>query len=104
MQQTGIHIDDSFVVKEILGDDRHIHALGNGLSMNGITLDTPSNLLGSQKYLWLEFGLPDGGGRIKALAEITEKKKFSVKVRFKHMFPDQKKVLAEYLDARVSMN
>lgn len=104
MQQTSIQIDDSVVVKNILGNDRAIHALGNGLSMDGITLDTPPKLLENQKYMWLEFGLPEGGARIKALGEITEKNKFSIKVRFKHMFPDQKETLAAYLDTKVSMN
>lgn len=104
LQAPNITIDETFVVKEILDGERHYHALGNGLSLEGIELDTPAELLADDRFLWLEFNLPETREKIRALGEITDRKTFSVSVKFKHLFPDQRAKLARFLTPDVSMN
>ncbi len=87
-----------FVVKETIKPGIELHSMARDLSLEGMVLDTPPELLENSRYLWLEFGLQDKDNRVKALAEITEKDTFGVKVRFKHMFPDHKRKLAIFLD------
>jgi hypothetical protein len=87
-----------FVVKETIKPGIELHSMARDLSIEGMVLDTPPELLENSRYLWLEFGLQDKDDRVKALAEITEKDHFGVKVRFKHMFPDHKRKLAIFLD------
>jgi len=96
--QKGIH------VRQILGNDRELSAMASDISMDGIQLDMPAELLSQIRYMWLEFGLPESNRKIRALGEITERSAFSVKVRFKHIFPDQKRALAQHLQAGVSLN
>jgi len=87
-----------FVVKETIKPGIEFHSMARDLSIEGMVLDTPPDLLENSRYIWLEFGLDDGEDRVKALAEITEKDQLGVKVRFKHMFPDHKRKLAIFLD------
>lgn len=94
----------SFEVVEILGNQQPIKASGNHLTTEGLVLETPSEVLATNRFMWLEFGLPNSQERIKALAEIIERSPFQVKVRFKHLFPDQRKKLQAYLMANISMN
>lgn len=94
----------NFDVVEILGNQQAIKASGTTLTQEGLILNTPSEVLATNRYLWLEFGLPDSKEKIKALAEIIERSPFQTKVRFKHIFPDQRKKLNEYLTANISMN
>lgn len=94
----------SFEVKETLGGNQVIMASGNSLGHDGMVLDTPAQLLSDNRFLWLEFGLPATQERVKALAEVTERGPFHVKVRFKHLFPDQRKKLNDFLASQVSMN
>ncbi len=95
---------NTFEVVEILGNQQPIKTSGSTLTQEGLVLDTPSEVLATNRFMWLEFGLPNSEERIKALAEIIERSPFQVKVRFKHLFPDQRKKLDAYLRANISMN
>ncbi len=79
---------EPFVVKERLG---------------GLDLDTPSDVLADKRYMWLEFSPASNEERIRALGEITERTHAGVRVRFKHLFPDQKRRLAIMLDESAMM-
>jgi hypothetical protein len=54
---------------------------------------------GTHRYLWLAFTLPGGGEEIRALAEFTRSCESSNRthLRFKHLFPDFRARLEEYL-------
>ncbi len=87
----------SFEVKEILGKNREINAVGNTLTTDGLVLETPASMLEDNQFLWLEIGLPNSSERIKALAEIVDRSDSHVQVRFKHLFPDQRQKLYAHL-------
>ena len=95
---------ESFVVKEILGPSQQMHGLGNSLSMVGLILETPAEVLANNRYLWLEFGLSDAEQKVKALGEIVERNSLSVKVRFKHLYPEHRRLLSAHLGASPSLN
>lgn len=94
----GAMIDRPFVVKNTLSFGRELHGMGNNLSMNGMMLETPAEVLDEERFLWLEFQLDDSGHRIKALGEIVERQDSGVKIRFKHLYPSDRKKLAIQLD------
>jgi len=87
-----------FPVREFLSFNREMECSGEGLSLEGMTLLTPGDLLAHDRYLWVEFGLGGEGETIRALGEITERTPADVKVRFKHLFPQDKRKLAIFLD------
>jgi len=94
----GALIDRPFIVKERIGFGREFRGMGNNLTMEGLELDTPAEVLEGSRFVWLEFAVIDGGKTIRALGEITERSQFTVKVKFKHLFPDDKRKLAIVLD------
>ena len=94
----------SFEVLEILGTHKTVKASGMNLTQEGMVLDTPAERLATNKFMWLEFGLPQSQERIKALAEIVDRSPSQVKVKFKHLFPGQRKKLDAFLRANVSLN
>jgi hypothetical protein len=94
---------EPFVVKERLGNDMEMHGMGSNLTLDGLDLDTPSDVLADKRYMWLEFSPASNEERIRALGEITERTHAGVRVRFKHLFPDQKRRLAIMLDESAMM-
>jgi len=93
-----VQLDDAlFVVKNRLGPGREFRSFGSHLTMDGLVLDTTADLAGDQRFLWMEFSTP-ANERISALGEITERSEAGVSVRFKHLFPDQRRKLAIMLD------
>ena len=65
------------------------------------------NLLGSptSRYSWVEFSLPTNGYRIKALGEVVAvsgsgEGKTRVQLRFKHLFPQDRREMDGFLNAR----
>jgi hypothetical protein len=91
-------MDTPFVVKEKLQFGREYHGMARGLSMEGLELDTPGSLLQDDRFMWLEFSLADSQERIKALGEIVERQPTAVRVRFKHLYPSDRRKLAIFLD------
>lgn len=93
-----------FVVKEFFGSNQVLHAMGNQLTTEGMVLDNPATLLEQYRFMWLEFTLPGSSAPIRALGEVVGRDEGSVQVKFKHVFPDQKRKLASYFASQVSMN
>ncbi len=87
-----------FVVKERFGHDIELHGMGSNLSLQGLDIDTPGDLLAGERYVWLEFSPDASEDRVTALAEITERHSRGVHLKFKHLFPDHKRKLAIMLD------
>jgi len=90
--------EQAFVVKEQLGRNLEFQGMGSNLTMEGLEVDTPGNILAGREFVWLEFGLSDPDDRIRALGQITERSEHGIKFRFKHLFPDHKRKLAIFLD------
>ena len=44
-------------------------------------------------HLWLLIGLPDGSGDCLALGEILETDSLELRIRFKHLFPNDRRAL-----------
>ncbi len=87
-----------FVVKNRFGKDIEMHAMGTNLSLCGLDLDTPGDLVAGERFVWLEFSPSDSQDRVKALGEITDRTANGVRVQFKHLFPDHRRKLAIMLD------
>lgn len=99
MQTAGVFPEmGHFVVKERFGDDIEMHGMGSNLSLQGLDIDTPGELLAGERYVWLEFSPDDSEDRVTALGEITERHSLGVRVEFKHLFPDYRRKLAILLD------
>ena len=98
LEATTMPTMNSFVVKERLGTGMEFHGIGTNLSLDGLDLDTPSDVLSNSRFVWLEFAPEAEQDRIKALGEIMERTPLGVRVRFKHLFPDQRRKLAIMLD------
>jgi hypothetical protein len=88
----------AFVVTEQLGRNLEFQGMGTNLTMDGLEVDTPGRTLAGREFVWLEFGLADTDERVKALGQITERSEVGIKFRFKHLFPDQRRKLAIFLD------
>lgn len=55
-----------------------------------------------KRFLWLEFTLPGTNQRIRALGEVLPAPDATVRwtcVRFKHLFPDQQRVVERFVSA-----
>lgn len=101
MQKEGNRFDNKpFPVREILSFNREIKGLGQGLSLDGLTLYTPGELLAHDRFLWVEFKLGNRQDVIRVLGEITERGSQEVKVRFKHIFPHDRRKLADFLNVK----
>ena len=92
--ETGMH----FQVDQIFDGPRLVKAMAVRISENEITLMGPMDQTLEEKFVWLEFGLGNDARRIKALGEIVHQGPATRTVRFKHIFPDHKQLLLDYLD------
>ncbi len=92
-------LDQPFVVDQIFSGPKRIQATAVAISADAIKLRGPVDLHNDEnRYVWLEFGLGDDPRRIRALGEIVDMGPNSRTVRFKHIFPDHRQVLLEYLE------
>ena len=98
LESTTMPTINSFVVKERLGTGMEFRGIGSNLSLDGLDLDTPSDVLSSSRFVWLEFAPESKQDHIKALGEIMERTPLGVRVKFKHLFPDHRRKLAIMLD------
>ena len=75
---------------------RHIdgHVLEINAAGMTIQLDSPAP---SASHLWLRFGLPGGHGDCLALGEILEAEKQNLRIRFKHLFPKDRRTLNRFV-------
>ena len=97
-------LQEPFVVDQIFSGPRRIQATAVALTADDITLRGPMDLHNDEtRYVWLEFGLGGDPRRIRALGEIVDMGPNSRTVRFKHIFPDHKELLLDYL-GRSSIN
>ncbi|MFH1531232.1 MAG: hypothetical protein ABIK09_10950 [Pseudomonadota bacterium] len=97
-------IEQPFLVDQIFSGPKRIQATAVAISANEIKLRGPMDLTSDDtRYVWLEFGLGGDPRRIRALGEIVDMGPNSRTVRFKHIFPDHRALLNDYLD-RTSTN
>ena len=92
-------LDPPFVVDQIFSGPKRIQATAVALSSSEIKLRGPMDLRNDEsRYVWLEFGLGAQPRRIRALGEIVDMGPNSRTVRFKHIFPDHRQLLMDYLE------
>jgi hypothetical protein len=94
----------TFSVKEIFGPNHVVNAVGHQLTSEGMVLHGAAVPPEQHRFLWLEFQLPGQTSHVKALGEVVNREDEQVQVRFKHLFPDHRKQLSEFLLRRTSMN
>ena len=96
-------LDEPFVVDQIFSGPKRIQATAVSLTASEIRLRGPMDLHNDDtRYVWLEFGLGADPRRIRALGEIVDMGPDSRTVRFKHIFPDHRQLLLDYLDRSTS--
>ena len=49
-------------------------------------------------FMWVRFEIPNQGGDCTALCEVIERSENRVRVRFKHLFPRERRALEQALD------
>ncbi len=92
-------LNKPFVVDQIFSGPKRIQATAVAISADEIKLRGPMDLHNDEtRYVWLEFGLGGDARRIRALGEIVDMGPNSRTVRFKHIFPDHRQLLLDYLD------
>lgn len=95
-------IDLSIPIREFTAEGAPSAATATRLGMNGVELRCDQVPPG--RYAWLGFDV--GGSPVKALGEIVgvmgEGGAHRVLVRFKHLFPRDRMLLAQVLDTRAA--
>ena len=95
----GIVLDKPFVVDQIFSGPKRIQATAVALSASEIKLRGPVDLYNDDtRFVWLEFGLGGDKRRIRALGEIVDMGPNTHTVRFKHIFPDHRQLLLDFLE------
>ena len=102
MQTVSSVVEQPFIVHKRLSFGRELRSVGSQLSMDGMRLDVPGTMVEDSPFMWLEFSPTEGEEQIRALGEVVERSPFGVRVRFKHLFPDQKRRLAILLDEQAA--
>jgi len=91
-------LDEPFVVDQIFSGPKRVQATAVALSADEIRLRGPMDMYNDEnRYVWLEFGLGGDARRIRVLGEIVDMGPDSRTVRFKHIFPDHRQLLLDYL-------
>lgn len=93
-------------VKKVRIEGRNYHCRAMNISRNGMFLfKAPTHLAKDIRFAWLHFTLPNSTVKICALGEVVYhcdmKGLQGSGVRFKFMFPDQRKALDDYIDRSV---
>jgi hypothetical protein len=96
---------DSLKVEEILGGGRNVPAVARAISEDEIMLEGANpEMTPEQRYVWLRMKLGDTSTTISALGEIVDMGPDVRRIRFKHIFPDYKKMLHDYISKNASIN
>jgi hypothetical protein len=87
-------------VKGIIEKGKTIFGFLDTISQNEISIICPEELTESSKYAWLDLELPGFHKHIKILGELEGKTGTgSLKFKFKHLFPNYRKLLSMYLSS-----
>ena len=62
------------------------------LNTSGMTLQLEPTMEATQ-FMWVRFEIPNAGGNCNALCEVIERSDQRVRVRFKHIFPNERLAL-----------
>ncbi|MBM4372707.1 MAG: hypothetical protein FJ098_13685 [Deltaproteobacteria bacterium] len=96
----GAVLDKPFIVDQIFSGPRRIQATAVALSASEIELRGPlADSSDATRFVWLEFGLGPEARRIRALGEIVDMGPETRRIRFKHIFPDHRQLLMDYLES-----
>jgi hypothetical protein len=96
---------ESLRVEEILGGGRNVPVIARAISEDEITLEgSNAEMTPEQRYVWLRLKLGDTSTTISALGEIVDMGPNARRVRFKHIFPDYKKMLHDFISKNASIN
>jgi len=87
-------------VRQILSSSVSRDVMAQRLSLEGMEMGADVPHLHGVRFVWLEFTLPgDPGGRIRALGEVPPESTGAQYIRFKHLFPDYRRRVAQFLGA-----
>jgi len=70
------------------------------LNMAGMTLQL-SGASDSTNFMWVRFEIPNNGGSCTALCEVIERSGTRIRVRFKHLFPNERRALQNAIGEEV---
>lgn len=88
---------DKIIVTQRFSNKVKFTATAVELTEEGMTLEGPAYPADMDpRYVWLEFGLGSEEQKISALGEIVDSGP-NTRVRFKHIFPDYKRKLQDFL-------
>lgn len=74
----------------------------SSLGRRGMVLEAPA-VVGGQGFAWVEMALP-GGRTIRPLVEVGQANGGSLPVRFRHVFPDDRRALDSYHGGRANQS
>lgn len=81
--------------------DADLEALAERVDADGLVLRDPGDLeLG--RYVWLDVDVADDGEPVRALGEVLPRRdptSVALDIKFKHLFPDQRRRLLRALEA-----
>ena len=80
-----------------LQQEQECTAVVVALNKAGLTLQLGSSS-DATRFMWVRFEIPNQGGSCTALCEVIEQSENRVRVRFKHLFPRERRALEQALD------
>jgi len=82
-----------------LEEERECTAVVVALNEAGMTLQLAEDSE-STPFMWVHFEIPNQGGNCTALCEVIERSDQRVRVRFKHLFPRERRALESALSTQ----